>query len=76
MASAEDSGSDGDDEPSDRDRLPQADFPDQPLVHNREQRPDGSERCLVYPADAAPKTLRTTWLAVDASAVVSLDERR
>lgn len=86
MASSHDSGPDtgadaesaeeADAAGTDADRLPQSAFPEEPLVCVREPQTDGSERCLVYPAEAPPERLETQWLAVSEDAVVSPDERR
>jgi hypothetical protein len=60
---------------SDRD-LPQDEFPDERLVHVVEGRADGTERCILYPADAPSHVVETQWLAVDGDLPIDAVDKR
>ncbi|MDG5775649.1 hypothetical protein QA599_04275 [Haloarculaceae archaeon H-GB1-1] len=70
--------SDGSNEGSSPDerQIPQDDFPEESLTHVVEGRADGSERCILYPADAPHDVVETNWIAVDGSVPVDAVENR
>jgi hypothetical protein len=59
-----------------RDPLPQDDFADEVLVAESEPTANGPPRALVYPKAAPAHRVADQWLAVDATALVDVEDVR